>query len=106
MDIDHTAKTAMQSYIDAVEQHKEKFAKKVTEYEDMVSQAANQLEELVANAEKQMAATSGEPQPEPEPPTVAKVTAETGEVFYAYNQAAHDQQQVIMDGMLDVIQSL
>ena len=91
---------ALQEYTNAVAAHEAQVIKMTQEYEDMVEQAARQMNAMRAPA------STPEPVVEPEPPTVAKVTAESGEVFYAYNQAAHDQQKIIMDGMLDLIESL
>ena len=86
---------ALQSYMEAVAGHEAQVIKMTKDYEDMVEQAARQMDAMRVPSE-----------PEVEPPTVAKITAETGEVFYAFNQAAYDQQQLIMDGMLDLIESL
>jgi len=92
---------ALETYTQAVEKHQTQVAKMTKDYEDMVAAASEKLELL-----RHAADPKEDPEPEPEPPTVAKVTAESGEVFYAFNEAAYAQQQKIMDGMLDVIQSL
>ena len=87
---------ALQSYMEAVAGHEAQVIKMTRDYEDMVEQAARQMNAMRVPPSE----------PEVEPPTVAKITAETGEVFYAFNQAAYDQQRIIMDGMLDLIESL
>ena len=91
---------ALQSYKEAVSAHEAQVAKMTQDYEDMVEQAAKQMSAL------QSPPSEPEPVVEVGPPEVAKITAESGEVFYAFNEAAYNQQRIIMDGMLDLIESL
>ena len=91
---------ALQSYMEAVAGHEAQVIKMTKDYEDMVEQAARQMDAM------RVPPSEPDPVEDVEPPTVAKITAETGEVFYAFNQAAYDQQRIIMDGMLDLIESL
>jgi hypothetical protein len=90
---------ALETYTQAVEAHKVQVAKMTKDYDDMVSAASVTMNALRNGADS-------EPESLAEPATVAKVVAENGEVFYAFNEQAYNQQKVIMDGMLDVIESL
>jgi hypothetical protein len=93
---------ALATYTMAVEAHKAQVATMTQDYEEMVASATATMNAL-RYAGDVAAESLAEP---PEPPTVARVVAENGEVFYAFNEQAYNQQKVIMDGMLDVIESL
>jgi hypothetical protein len=90
---------ALATYTQAVEAHKIQVAQMTQDYEDMVSAAS-----VTMNALRHAGDVAAESITEPA--TVAKVVAESGEVFYAFNEQAYEQQKIIMDGMLDVIESL
>jgi hypothetical protein len=90
---------ALATYTQAVEAHKIQVAQMTKDYDDMVSAASATMNTLRQGVDSV-------PESITEPATVAKVVAENGEVFYAFNEQAYNQQKVIMDGMLDVIESL
>jgi hypothetical protein len=90
---------ALATYTQAVDAHKVQLAKMTQDYEEMVAAASATMSALRQGVDS-------EPESIAEPPTVARVVAESGEVFYAFNEQAYEQQKVIMDGMLDVIESL
>ena len=83
-------------YADAIATHAKQVAQMTKEYEDMVADATKRMEAMSATA----------PAPVVMAPAVVQIQTEEGETLFVFNQAALDQNNMIMDSMLDILQSI